>query len=137
MGEPAAMRIFIVEDHPFMREMLCEVVERQLRCTVTGAVATAEEALALLVDADVDLVLVDVSLPQMDGIALVRALQQTHPELPCLMVSGHAEITYVTRALEAGARGYVLKGRPGDIEAGVAAIRAGVTYLSEPLRQRF
>jgi DNA-binding NarL/FixJ family response regulator len=130
------MRIFIVEDHPFMREMLCEVVERQLQCTVSGAVSSAEEALEALSDADVDLVFVDVSLPHMDGIALVRALQEMRPDLPCLMVSGHAEITYVTRALEAGARGYVLKGRPGDIEAGVAAVGAGSTYLSEPLRQR-
>lgn len=119
-----------------MRGMLCEAVERQPGCTVCGAAESAEQALAELPGAGIDLVLVDVSLPQMSGVELVRALREQLPDLVCLMVSGHVEASYAEQAIAAGASGYVLKGRPRDLGAAITTVLAGGRYLSKPLEGR-
>jgi DNA-binding NarL/FixJ family response regulator len=83
---------------------------------------------------NVDLVLVDVSLPTMNGIQLVSKIRELFPEMLCLMLSGHLTPFYVQRAMEAGARGYVLKDDiPGVLE-GVERVLSGEIYISEALR---
>jgi DNA-binding NarL/FixJ family response regulator len=83
---------------------------------------------------NVDLVLVDVSLPNMSGIELVAMIRQQMPQLRCLMLSGHNELEYVRRALAAGAWGYVTKGNPRVLLEAIQDVLAGETYLSEELR---
>lgn len=119
-----------------MRGILCQVVDRQRGCELIGAAASAEEAVRMLRTQAADLVLVDVSLPRMSGVDLVRLLQVQIPGLLCLMVSGHDEAGYARQALHAGARGYVLKGRPEDLRDGIRTVLDGGTYLSEPLREK-
>ncbi len=101
---------------------------------LTGAAAGAADA-APAVDGP-DLVLADVSLPGMSGIELVAALRERRPGLPCLMFSAHQEASYAERALAAGARGYVVKGRLADLEEGLRTALAGEVYLSPPLREK-
>jgi DNA-binding NarL/FixJ family response regulator len=127
-------QIYIVEDHPLMRQVLCESVEKMPGLSVSGTAASAEEALTMLDGREVDLVLIDMSLPQMSGAELVGALQKRRPELPCLIVSGHRESIYVRQALLAGARGYVIKGDPYEIEEAIQEVLAGNKYLSKQLR---
>ncbi len=134
-GKIGPIRVFVVEDHAVMRSMLCEAVERESACELAGAAPSAEEALASMDPACVDVVLVDLSLPRMSGVELVRRLSARTPALPCLVVSGHVEASYAQQALEAGARGYVLKGRPGDLAAGIHAAAAGQRYVSSPLKE--
>ena len=124
-----------MEDHAVMRGMLCETVERQPECELAGAASSAEEALATMDPASVDLVLVDLSLPRMSGVELVRRLSERTPALPCLIVSGHVEVAYAEQALAAGARGYVLKGRPADLTAGILAVASGKRHVSSPLEE--
>jgi DNA-binding NarL/FixJ family response regulator len=131
-----SFRLFVVEDHPVMRQMVCEAIERRAEWVLSGAAVSAEEAMGALTVMPVDLVLVDVSLPRMNGIELVRALRERRPELRCLMLSGHAEGSYAAQALSAGALGYILKGRPEDLEAGIRATLQGEQFLSEPLRHK-
>jgi DNA-binding NarL/FixJ family response regulator len=133
---PQLFRLFVVEDHPVMRQMVCEAIERQAEWVLSGAAVSAEEAMGELAVMTVDLVLVDVSLPRMSGIELVRALAERRPDLRCLMLSGHAEGSYAAQALAAGALGYILKGRPADLEAGIRATLQGKQFLSEPLRHK-
>ena len=129
------IRVFVVEDHAVMRGMLCETVERQPESDLAGAASSAEEALATMDPASVDLVLVDLSLPRMSGVELVRRLSKRTPALPCLIVSGHVEVAYARQALEVAARGYVLKGRPADLAAGIQAAVSGKRYVSSPLEE--
>jgi len=129
-------RVFVIEDHPVMRTMLCEVVERHPQCTLRGTASSAEEALDVLSSLDIDLALVDVSLPKMSGVEFVRCLRKRSLTIRCLMVSGHVEPTYAMQSLEAGACGYVLKGRPGDLTRAITACERGETFLSEPLEER-
>ena len=128
------LKIFIVEDHPIMRETLAAFVGDQPGYEVLAAAPTAEEALERLEEVEVDLVLVDVSLPGMSGIDLVGEIGARWPALMCLMISGHGEAAYVERALAAGARGYVLKGNPYELPGAIRDVTRGETYLSASLK---
>lgn len=70
----------------------------------------------------------------MDGIDFVAAAQQRWPGLACLMFSGHGQEHYVTRALNVGARGYVLKGDPSELPEAIRSVLRGGDYLSPNLR---
>lgn len=131
------VRVYLVEDSKFMRESLVDFMEEFLGYEVKGTAGTAEEAQEQLDGSTVDVVLVDTALPGMDGIELVGKLLKRWPALPCLMLSGHAESVYVERALEAGARGYVLKGNPDEISEAVQVTLEGGTFLSAPLKSRY
>jgi DNA-binding NarL/FixJ family response regulator len=126
--------VFIVEDHPLMRRMLSEFVEKMGDVEVCTTVATGEEAIERLHETHPDLVLIDVSLPGISGIELITRLHAQRPELPCLILSGHQEIIYVQRALAAGARGYVAKGKPREIVEAIRQVIAGEIYLSPQMQ---
>jgi DNA-binding NarL/FixJ family response regulator len=131
-----APSVLIVEDHAVMGQLLARYLREKGNMTVCAVVYSAESALQQLPQLNVDLVLIDVSLPTMSGIELVTALQQQWPDLPCLIVSGHLEQSYIQRALGAGARGYVGKGDPPALLEAVQRVLAGEIYLSPELRQR-
>ncbi|MBS0431128.1 MAG: response regulator transcription factor [Proteobacteria bacterium] len=117
--------VYIVEDHPRMRDVLREWIAALPGLTVCGAAECAETALRELATTKADLVLVDMSLPGMDGTELVAALRERHPDIRCLILSGHDEARYVQRALAAGAQGYLLKDRPAEIEKAITTVLAG------------
>jgi DNA-binding NarL/FixJ family response regulator len=113
-----------------MRSSLRSLLEREPDLTVCGEAATARTALAEAPGAKPDLVLIDVSLPDMSGIELARELHSRHPELPLAMLSGHGEKSHVEQALQAGARGYILKGHADDLPEAVRRLVRGERYLS-------
>lgn len=116
-------RIFIVEDHPIMQESLLLYLETEPDLEVCGVADTAEDALQQVFASEADLVIVDVSLPGMNGIELVRAIRAQQPELPCLVMSGHDEVRYAGMAEKVGAVGYVMK---DSADAIVEAIRSAL-----------
>jgi DNA-binding NarL/FixJ family response regulator len=128
-----ALRVYLVEDHPVLRGVLRDYITRlpSVRsCTVNS---TAEDALKALDGDEPDLMLIDLSLPGMSGIDLVREVRRNHPELCCAILSGHRSRVYATQALAAGANGYMLKGDPLEIERGMQAMLAGERYVSRNL----
>ncbi len=126
--------LLIVEDNTTFANTMVHFLNRIGELTVAALAPTAEAALEQLPQLTVDLVLVDVSLPAMSGIELVAAIRRQHPDLRCIMLSGHHERDYVRRALAAGAQGYVLKENPLDLLEAVRTVMAGETYLSMELR---
>lgn len=99
---------------------------------VVGTAARGEDALDALLGADLpDLILIDVSLPGINGIEVLRQLRAQHPDATCLMLSGHVEEAYVTAANDAGARGYVMKGQPDEYLTAIRTILDGNTYRSD------
>jgi DNA-binding NarL/FixJ family response regulator len=116
--------VFIVEDHEDMRSGLSVLLEVVAEVEVRGSAASAEEALDSLAGERPDLVIVDVSLPGMSGIDLVRRLRELYPDLRCLVISGHAEDRFRQPALDAGAFDYVVKDQADAI---VAAVQRAVT----------
>jgi DNA-binding NarL/FixJ family response regulator len=126
--------IFLVEDHAIFAQALLRLLRERGHMDVKAVATSAEEALAQLPELDVDLVLVDVSLPHRSGISLVLVLHEKYPDLPCVMLSGHVSPHYARRSLAAGARGYLIKDHAGEILEGIQRVLEGEIYISEELR---
>lgn len=108
-------KVFVVEDHPTMRHMLATLVGRTPGLEMCGEAESAEKALEVLPDSSPDIVLIDVSLPGMNGIELARHIVPDQPDLPILFISGHDDSVYAEQAFQVGARGYAMKGDPAAI----------------------
>jgi DNA-binding NarL/FixJ family response regulator len=128
-----AVKVFVVEDHPIMRDSLLQYLRLIAGFEVCGVAATAEEALSRLDECEPSVVLLDLSLPHRSGLDLLRDIKERW-DVPCVILSGHGERSYVGRAFAAGARGYVLKGRPDEVPTAVLCALDGKTYLSDGLR---
>ena len=126
-------RVFLVEDHPLMRETIARLVTAQGDLEVIGTAGTATEALRAVPEAAPDLVLVDLSLPDLSGNQLIEELVGTVDGLVALVVSGHDEALYADAAIRAGARGFVMKDDPDEIIAAIRVVLSGETYRSDRL----
>jgi len=128
--------VLVIEDHVVFGKALVRLLTEKANVDVVDVVRSAEEALEKLPSMNVDLALIDVSLPTMNGIQLVTTIHQLFPNLRCLMLSGHLTPIYVKRALEAGARGYVLKDDISGVLEGVERVLDGEIYISSALRSQ-
>lgn len=127
--------ILVVEDHPLFVQSLVRLLRDRGGHEVM-AVSSGEQALQHLSDGKFDVVLIDVSLPGMNGIDLVSQVHKANPALPCLMVSGHMTTSFVQQSLASGARGYVLKEDIPGILEGIKQVMRGGTFISPALRPR-
>ncbi len=135
---PGKRRIFLVEDHPVTQQGFSLLLNMEADLMVCGRTAMADGALKGIESSKPDLVIVDIALPGMDGITLIKDITIFHPRLPTLVLSTLDEAIYAERAIRAGARGYVMKQEP--IELLLLAVRqvlAGDVYLSEVMRSQF
>lgn len=124
-------RILIVDDHPLFRKGLHEMIVREPGWQVCGEAADAAEAIRLVGETSPDLVIVDISLGQTNGIGLIEALCAKDPELSILVVSMHDESLYAERSINAGAMGYLMKLEPPEIvRVAIHRVLAGEMYLS-------
>jgi len=117
-----------------LRDVLQEYIGRLPGVELCVVSANAEDALDEFDGSMPDLMLIDLSLPRMSGIDLIRELHLRQPDLRCAILSGHRSPAYVRQAMEVGAHGYLLKGDPMEIERGLQAILAGKRYVSPDLR---
>jgi len=125
--------LLLVEDSAVFATTLERFLRIQKDLRVVAVAASAEAARTMLQTLTVDLVLVDVSLPGISGIDLVGGLRRAHPQLKCLMLSGHRGADYVQRALAAGAAGYAVKSDPLGILSAIRHVLAGESYISPGL----
>jgi DNA-binding NarL/FixJ family response regulator len=138
MNSPAgAARLILVDDHPLVRDGLRARLDTVPGFAVVGEAGNADEALALAAAHEPDLVLMDVGMRGMNGIALAALFHERFPGIRVLMLSMHDNVEYVTQAVRAGASGYVLKDSPGaEIIRAIGAVLDGKTYFSEGLSAR-
>ena len=131
------IRLLLVDDHPLVRDGLRARLEGVPDFEVVGEAANADEAHARLEALQPSLVLMDVGMKGVNGIDLTAALLEREPTLLVLMLSMYDNPEYVQRALQAGARGYVLKDAPAsEIIAAIKAVAAGGTFLSPAVSKR-
>ena len=129
------MNILIVDDHAIVRAGLRRLLKGLFEGEVLEA-ATGREALALARATSLDLVLLDMNLPELGGLELLSRLRTVAPNLPVLVLSMHAEPLYVTRAMEAGGRGYVSKNiAPDELVKAIKQVAAGGRYVESELAQ--
>lgn len=101
--------IVVVDDHPLVREGLKTIIARHDQFTLAGEAGDGREALRVVKACEPDLMVVDLSLPDMSGIQLTREIQAILPEIPILILSVHSRIDYIAEAFQAGAKGYMVK----------------------------
>src|SRR5262245_57345147 len=137
MSDDAAIRVFLLDDHEIVREGLRELLEAQADCAVVGEASTAAEALARIPPLAPDVAVLDVRLPDGDGVEVCRDVRAAHPEVRCLMLTSFADDEALFQAIVAGASGYVLKQIKGtDIVDAVRRVAAGESLLDPDATQR-
>ena len=131
------IRLFIADDHPIVRAGLTRIVAEEGDITVVGDAASAAELLDRIRTAPADVLLMDVSMPGPGMVPLLEQLQSEHPSIRVLVLSVHPEEQYATRALRAGARGYLTKDHsPAELVAAIRKVHNGGRYVSATLAER-
>lgn len=124
------IRIALADDHHLVREGLRLVLSRVEGFEVVGDAATQEDALELVDATNPDVLLLDLTFPDGDGLPLLRALRARHRDLRVVVLTMHRESETVRQALAAGAAGYVVKGaRSSELVEAITAVSRGERYL--------
>lgn len=124
-------RIVLVDDHPVLRKGLARLIDSKEGFVVCGEASTATEAMALIRELKPHLAIVDIGLPGASGIDLTKSIRTEFPNTPVLILSMHDDALYATRALRAGATGYIVKQDAIDnIAAALQETLNGRRYLS-------
>ena len=130
-------RILIVDDHPMMRTGLAQLITHERDLKVSAEASTAGQAIDLVANHRFDLALLDISLPDKNGLELIKDLRSLRPEMLILVVSMHDEMIYAERALRAGARGYIMKQEGGQkFLAAMRQVLGGQIYVSDSMSAR-
>jgi two-component system, NarL family, response regulator NreC len=124
-------RILLADDHTVIRAGIKLLLERQPEWRVVGEASDGREALNALEEVHPDVIVMDLAMPNLNGMEATRQILATHPDISVVVLSMHSDEAYVLRALKAGARGYVLKdSTETDLIAAVQAVRAAKSYFS-------
>ncbi|MGD1084896.1 MAG: response regulator transcription factor [Verrucomicrobiota bacterium] len=135
--DPAKTKVYLVDDHPLVREWLTQLIQRESDMEVCGEAEDAPEAVAGIEQTRPDIVIADISLKKTHGLELVKDLQARSPSLPVLVLSMHDESLYAERVLRAGARGYITKQEATKkILLAVRQVLGGQIYVSEKMATR-
>lgn len=128
------IQVMLADDHAMLREGLRVLLEAQPDMTVIGEAGTGREALRLIRGTCPDILLIDISMPELNGIEAARQVGEICPDTALIILSMHANRDYVVAAFQAGARGYVLKESAGqEVIDAVRATQAGRRYLSQKI----
>ena len=134
LQERAKRKILIVDDHPILRKGLSMLINQEPDLVVDGEAEDARKALEAIETIRPDMVIVDISLPGIDGVELLKSIKLRYGDLPTLVVSMHDESLFAERALRAGARGYVMKQEALDnVLVAIRRVLAGEIFVSNKI----
>ncbi|MFO7897685.1 MAG: response regulator transcription factor [Planctomycetota bacterium] len=130
------IRVLIADDHPLARRGLRDIFEDEADVAIEGEAERGQEVLEKVRERDWDVLVLDLSMPGLSGLDLLKQLKSEKPRLPVLVVTMHPEKRYAVRALKAGASGYLTKGSPPEeIIAAVRKLADGGKYASSTLTE--
>ena len=136
-GTPKRNRVFVVDDHPIVRQGLALLINRESDLSVCGEAEDAHTAVQAIASAKPDILIVDISLNGPDGLDLLKDVRMRYPDLPVLILSMHDESIYAERALRAGAQGYIMKQEATEkVLVAVRRILSHEIYVSERIANR-
>src|ERR1041385_7765333 len=129
---PEPIRILIAEDHAVVRDGLAAVLTFEADMHVAGTAKNGHEAVALFGQLHPDVLLLDLSMPELDGLGAINRIRAEYPEARILVLTTYDNDESVFRALESGAKGYLLKDCPSlELLTAIRTIHAGATYVAE------
>jgi len=130
-------RVLIVDDHPAIRHGMASLLNAEPDFEVCGEAADGQSGLEAIRRLAPEAVVLDLSLPDIDGVSMVEAIKKFRPFLPILVISMHDQSVVALRALKAGALGYIAKAEAAaEITAGLRKVLAGEVYLSKGFSER-
>lgn len=131
------VRILVIDDHAILRAGLRLLIENQPDLVVVGEAGSGEEAIKQVGQLKPDVILLDINMPDLDGISALPSLKELAPSSKVLVLTMHDDAVYLREALEAGASGYVLK-RAVDTELilAIQAVLRGETYIHSAMTQK-
>ncbi len=131
------LRVLIADDHAIVRKGLRDILREASQSAVVGEASNGQEALALARSQPWDVVVLDITMPGISGLAVLNKLKEEMPRLPVLMLSMHSGEHYVSGSLKAGASGYLSKeSAPEELVTAIHTVMAGQTYVSQSLGPR-
>jgi DNA-binding NarL/FixJ family response regulator len=125
------VRVLLVDDHPLFRAGIRALIEQIAGFQVVGEAENGEQAVEQSRKCKPDIVLMDISMPGVNGLDTTARVLKVQPNVRVIILSMHAEKEYVLQAFQAGAKGYLLKGaRPTELELAISAVARGGVYIS-------
>lgn len=125
------IRILLADDHAIVRDGLRSLLEKQPDMTISGEASDGREAVQIAEENSPDVVVMDIAMPNMNGIEATRRIVATHPATAVVILSMHQDESYVLRSLKAGARGYLLKDSlRSDVVEAIRSVVQGRSYLT-------
>ncbi len=130
------MNVLIVDDHAIVRQGLKQILLESGKVTLIGEAGNGAEAMQVLREHEWSAVVLDISLPDRNGIEVLKQIRKEQPRIPVLMLSMHEEGLYAIRALKAGASGYLTKqSAPGELMAAIEQVGRGRKYLTATMAE--
>jgi two-component system, NarL family, response regulator NreC len=125
------LRILLADDHRLVRHGLRKILEEQPDWEIVAEVANGREAVQRAAEERPDVAVLDIAMPQLNGVEATRQIQRRCPEVNVLILSMHADEAYIRQALQAGARGYLMKDSADtDLIGAVSAVAEGKSFFS-------
>jgi DNA-binding NarL/FixJ family response regulator len=136
-GYAGKKTVFVVDDHPLLRQGLALLINQQQDLEVCGEAEEAQAAMQAIGKKRPDILIVDISLSGPDGLDLLKTIRASYPDLPVLILSMHDEAIYAERALRARANGYIMKQEATEkVLVAVRRILNGEVYLSDRMANK-
>jgi two-component system nitrate/nitrite response regulator NarL len=130
------IKVLVVDDHPVVRKGLLSFLSAKENLKIVGEASNGADAIKLVKEHAPDIVLMDVAMPGMDGLAVTETLRKEAPQTKVLILSMQSSREPVLRIIKAGARGYVLKDAPTEeLILAIETVHAGEAYFSKPVAQ--
>lgn len=129
-------QVYLVEDHVMVRDMMKQVLESDPEIRVVGAAGDGRTAVAEVLKLPVDVVLMDIAMPELNGIEAAKQIRDANKNVKILIVSMHSTSEYVYRAFQAGVNGYLLKEEASDLIQVVKRVAAGERLLSGKIAEQ-
>ena len=131
MTLPSLIRVIVADDHDILRAGVKQFIDNELDMRVTAEAATGDDVIRLVRSESFDIVLLDISMPQKNGIDCLKIIRQFNATLPILILSSFPEKSYAMNMLKLGANGYFQKGdNPAELIEAIRKVAAGHTFVS-------
>ncbi|WP_289665492.1 response regulator transcription factor [Flavobacterium panacagri] len=131
------INLLIADDHTMFLQGIMSLLEKEPNITIVGKAVNGNEALEIIQEGIVDFIILDVSMPEMDGIELSKILKKQHPNVKILIVSTHSNVMIISRLIRIGVNGYLLKNaEKEELLQAINRIASGENYFAEELEEK-